>query len=70
MLQIDLAAEIEQVIERKVAAGEYSSVTALVEEALFLLVERDWQAAQTDLRAQAGFLWNDPESGSSTEALS
>ena len=70
MLQIDLAAEIEQVIERKVAAGEYASVAALVEEALFLLVERDWQAAQSELHAQAGFLWDEPNFGLSEEGSS
>ena len=55
-MEIDLAAEIEQVVLAKVAAGEYPSVAALVEEALFLLVERDWLAAQRSLRERAPFL--------------
>ncbi len=52
-MQVDLAPEIEQVLHAKVAAGEYPSLAALVEEALFLLVERDWLAAQRDLRARS-----------------
>ncbi len=60
-MEIDLAAEIEQVVLAKVAAGEYPSVAALVEEALFLLVERDWLAAQRSLQARAPFLGNAPD---------
>lgn len=46
-VNIPLDGEIEQVVLAKVAAGEYRSVSELVEEALFLLVERDWMAAST-----------------------
>ena len=54
-MEVDLAPEIEAVVRAKVAAGEYASVAALVEEALFLLVERDWHAAQRDLHQRGGF---------------
>ncbi len=48
-MDIPLAPEIEAVVLRKVALGEYRSVVELVEEALFLLVERDWAASQAAL---------------------
>lgn len=59
-MQVDLVPEIEAVVRAKVAAGEYASVAALIEEALFLLVERDWQEAQRDLRDQAGIRLGPP----------
>jgi Arc/MetJ-type ribon-helix-helix transcriptional regulator len=40
------------VILQKVASGEYRSVVELVEEALFLLVERDWSRSQAELQEQ------------------
>ena len=61
-MEIDLAAEIVDVIEQKVAAGQYPSATALVEEALFLLVERDWQEAQGELHKQTGLFSGPPQS--------
>ena len=68
LVEVNLTADIERVIEQKLAAREYPSLDALLEEALFLLVERDWQLAQSDLRQQASFLWDEPESGPSEEA--
>ena len=41
--------EVERVVREKVARGEYPSVAELVEEALFLLVERDWSRCQAEL---------------------
>jgi hypothetical protein len=41
--------EIERVVRQKVESGEYPSVAALFEEALFLLVERDWSKVQEEL---------------------
>ena len=48
-MDVPLPAEIEEVVRRKVEAGEYPTVAALVEEALFLLVERDFGARQREL---------------------
>jgi len=45
--------EIERVILAMVDRGEYRSVGELVEEALYLLVERDWSRSQADLLKQA-----------------
>ena len=55
-----MAPEIEQVVRDKVASGEYPTVAALIEEALFLLVERDWHAAQRDLRDRAPAIFDPP----------
>ncbi|WP_435007112.1 ribbon-helix-helix domain-containing protein [Tundrisphaera lichenicola] len=49
-MEVPLDPEIEQVVRQKVESGEYPSVSALVEEALFLLVERDWSRSQAELR--------------------
>lgn len=59
-MEIELAPEVEQVVRDKVASGEYPTVAALVEEALYLLVERDWRAAQRDLRERAPALFEPP----------
>ncbi len=48
-MDIPLDPEIEAVVRRKVASGEYPSVAVLVEEALFLLVQRDWADRQAEL---------------------
>ncbi len=62
-MEVPLDPEIEQVVIQKVARGEYPSVAALVEEALFLLVERDWSQSQAELQAQVPSLFNtDPGS--------
>ena len=42
--------EIERVVLDKVRRGDYASVAELVEEALYLLVERDWSASQAELQ--------------------
>ena len=57
-MDVTLPAEIEAVILAKVAAGEYASVTALLEEALFLLVQRDWQELRRELGERASFLFD------------
>jgi len=59
-MEVILAPEIEQVVLAKVAAGEYPSVTALVEEALFLLVERDWQVSRRELGERAAGVFDPP----------
>ena len=48
-MDLPLHPESEAILRRKVEAGEYPSMEALVEEALFLLVERDWRKSQADL---------------------
>ncbi len=48
-MEVPLDPEIEAVVRQKVASGEYPSVAVLVEEALFLLVQRDWAERQADL---------------------
>ena len=48
-MEVPLDPEIEAVVRQKVARGEYPSVSVLVEEALFLLVQRDWTDRQADL---------------------
>ena len=60
-MDVPLPPEIEQVVLAKVAAGEYPSVAVLIEEALFLLVERDWQALRRDVGEHAGFLFEPTE---------
>ena len=66
-MEVSLASEIEQVLHAKVAAGEYPSLAALVEEALFLLVERDWLAAQRDLRERAPGVFGPAETSATAE---
>ncbi len=66
-MEVKLAPEIEAVVRDKVAAGEYPSVAALVEEALFLLVERDWHIAQRILHEQGGLALDRPETLSDSE---
>ncbi len=51
-MDIPLDPEIERVVRQKVEGGEYPSVAELIEEALFLLVERDWSRRQEELRAR------------------
>ena len=60
-MEIPLDGEIEQVVRAKVDSAEYQSVAHLVEEALFLLVERDWLASQHDLRERAPFVFDGPD---------
>ena len=48
-MDVPLHPEIERVVRQKVESGEYPSIAALVEEALFLLVERDWARCQAEL---------------------
>ena len=49
-MEVPLDEEIERVVLAKVARGEYPSVAELVEEALYLLVERDWSQSQLELQ--------------------
>ena len=49
-MDVPLDPEIERVVRQKVESGEYPSISDLVEEALFLLVERDWSRSQADLQ--------------------
>jgi Arc/MetJ-type ribon-helix-helix transcriptional regulator len=49
-MNVPLEPELEKVVLRKVETGEYPSVAVLVEEALFLLVERDWARSQAELQ--------------------
>ena len=65
-MDVPLDPEIERVVLQKVRSGEYPSVAALVEEALFLLVERDWSRSQAELREQLPSVF-DGEPGPSTE---
>jgi Arc/MetJ-type ribon-helix-helix transcriptional regulator len=51
-MDIPLDPEIERVVRQKVDGGEYASVADLVEEALFLLVQRDWSRRQAELLAR------------------
>jgi Arc/MetJ-type ribon-helix-helix transcriptional regulator len=51
-MEVPLDPEIERVVLDKVARGEYPSVVELVEDALYLLVERDWARSQADLQAR------------------
>ena len=50
IMDVPLHPEIERVVRQKVECGEYPSISILVEEALFLLVERDWARSQADLQ--------------------
>jgi Arc/MetJ-type ribon-helix-helix transcriptional regulator len=49
-MEVLLDPEIEKVVLQKVARGEYPSVAIMIEEALYLLVERDWSQSQADLQ--------------------
>lgn len=60
-MEVALPSEIEQVVLAKVAAGEYPSVALLVEEALFLLVERDWLASRRELEERAPVVFDQPD---------
>jgi Arc/MetJ-type ribon-helix-helix transcriptional regulator len=51
-MDVPMDPEIERVVRRKVESGEYPSVGVLIEEALFLLVERDWARSQAELQEQ------------------
>ena len=48
-MDVPLDPEIERVVLDKVARGDYPSVAVMVEEALYLLVERDWSRSQAEL---------------------
>jgi len=63
-MDIPLAPEIEEVVRRKVAGGEYPSASALIEEALLLLVERDWQRSRRELFERLGGGDPFPQAGS------
>jgi Arc/MetJ-type ribon-helix-helix transcriptional regulator len=52
-MDIPMDPEIERVVREKVARGEYRSIAELIEEALFLLVERDWSRSQAELQERA-----------------
>jgi Arc/MetJ-type ribon-helix-helix transcriptional regulator len=52
-MEIPMNPEVERVVLEKVARGEYPSVAELVEEALYLLVERDWSKSQAELLDRA-----------------
>ncbi len=49
-MDVALDPEVERVLLAKVEAGEYPSVQVLFEEALFLLVERDFRRSQAELQ--------------------
>jgi Arc/MetJ-type ribon-helix-helix transcriptional regulator len=49
-MEVPLDPEIERVVLAKVERGEYPSVADLIEEALYLLVERDWSRSQAELQ--------------------
>lgn len=49
-MEVPMDPEIERVVLQKVASGEYPSIEVIVEEALFLLVERDWARIQSQLQ--------------------
>jgi Arc/MetJ-type ribon-helix-helix transcriptional regulator len=66
-MDVPLDPEIERVVRRKVESGEYPSVSVLVEEALFLLVERDWARSQADLQEHMPSIF-DPGSQPPTES--
>lgn len=52
-MDVPMHPEIERVVVAAVERGEYPSVAAMVEEALFLLVERDWARSQAELLERA-----------------
>jgi Arc/MetJ-type ribon-helix-helix transcriptional regulator len=49
-MEVPLDSELEKIVLRKVETGEYPSISVLVEEALFLLMERDWARSQEELQ--------------------
>ncbi len=51
-MEVPLDPEIEKVVLQKVASGEYPSLALLIEEALYLLIQRDWSNAQAELQAR------------------
>jgi Arc/MetJ-type ribon-helix-helix transcriptional regulator len=65
-MEVPLDPEIEQIVLQKVASGAYPSVSVLVEEALFLLVERDWSQSQAELQERMPSVFS-IESAESTE---
>ncbi len=65
-MDVPLHPEIEQVVRQKVESGEYPSVAALFEEALFLLVERDWSKVQEELNERMPSIFG-PDPASPTE---
>jgi len=65
-MDVPLDPEIERVVRQKVESGEYPSVAVLIEEALFLLVERDWSKTQADLQERMPSVF-DLDSQPSTE---
>jgi Arc/MetJ-type ribon-helix-helix transcriptional regulator len=67
-MDVPLHPEIERVVRQKVESGEYPSIAALVEEALFLLVERDWSRCQAELLEKVPSAFGpDPESPAESE---
>jgi Arc/MetJ-type ribon-helix-helix transcriptional regulator len=65
-MDVPLDPEIERVVRQKVESGEYPSVAILIEEALFLLVERDWSRSQADLQERMPAVF-DPDPPTSAE---
>ena len=65
-MDVPLDPEIERVVRQKVENGEYPSIAVLFEEALFLLVERDWSRSQADLQDRMPSVF-DPKLPPSTE---
>ncbi len=62
-MEVPLDPEIEQVVRQKIENGEYPSLAVLFEEALFLLVERDWSNSQADLHQRMPAVFEpDPDS--------
>lgn len=59
-MEIPLHPEIERVVLEKVARGEYRSVAEMVEEALFLLVEREWSSSQAELQERVPSVFDAP----------
>jgi Arc/MetJ-type ribon-helix-helix transcriptional regulator len=50
IMEVPMDPEIERVVRQKVERGDYPSVAVMVEEALYLLVERDWTRSQAELQ--------------------
>ena len=51
-MEVPLDPEIEKIVLRKVELGEYPSVVHLFEEALYLLMQRDWSQSQQELQGR------------------
>jgi Arc/MetJ-type ribon-helix-helix transcriptional regulator len=49
-MEVPMDPEIERVVLQKIERGDYPSIADLVEEALYLLVERDWARSQAELQ--------------------